>query len=138
MVQANVISSDGAYDPDILAVNGASVALRLSSIPFPLALGAVRVGLIDGQFIANPTYEQLKQSAIDVVVAGTTEGVTMLEGGMKEVPEQQLLEAIEFGYKHVKTLIALQEELVARAGKPKNPNLQVRKIAPEVLRRPVC
>ncbi len=135
MIQANVISSDGAYDPDILALNGASAALRLSSIPFPLALGAVRVGLVDGQFITNPTYEQLKVSAIDVVVAGTTEGVTMLEGGMKEVPEQQLLEAIEFGYKHVKTLIALQEELVARAGKPKNPKFQPKVTPPELIER---
>ena len=135
MVQANVISSDGAYDPDILALNGASAALRLSSIPFPLALGAVRVGLIDGQFIANPTYEQLKQSAIDVIVAGTVEGVTMLEGGMKEVPEQQLLEAIEFGYKHVKTLIALQDELVSRAGKPKNPKFSAKITPPELIER---
>jgi len=132
-VMASVLSSDGEYDPDVLAVLGASCALRLSSIPFPDALGAVRVGWVEGRFILNPTYQQLKHSTIDLVMAGTRHGITMIEAGMKEVPEQQLVEAIAFGWQHLKTMIALQEELVAKAGKPKNPNFQTRKPQADVL-----
>jgi len=134
-VMAAVLSSDGAYDPDVLAVLGASCALRLSSIPFPDALGAVRVGYLNGQLVANPTYQQLAQSSIDLVVAGTTHGVMMIEAGLREVPEQQLVDAIAFGSQQLKTLIALQEELVQRAGKPKSAALTPRKPAPELLER---
>ena len=134
-IMAAVLQSDGEYDPDVLAVLGASTALRLSSIPFPDALGAVRVGLVDGKFIVNPTYNDLAQSTIDLVVAGTKHGVTMLEAGLKEVPEQQLLEAITFGYQHVKTLIAMQDELVQKAGKPKNTHLTIVTPDPKLLER---
>jgi polyribonucleotide nucleotidyltransferase len=134
-VMAAVLCSDGEYDPDVLAVNGASCALRLSSIPFADALGAVRVGYVDGQFVLNPTYQQLNASAMDLVVAGTAAGITMLEGGMKEVPETQLMEAIAFGYTHVKTMIQLQEELVAKAGKPKSSAFQTHATPPELLAR---
>ena len=132
-VMAAVLSSDGEYDPDVLAVLGASCALRLSSIPFPDALGVVRVGLVDTQFVVNPTYRQLAQSSIDLVVAGTTHGITTIEAGLKEVPEQQLIEAITFGYQQLKTTIAMQEELVAKVGKPKNAALKSRKPTPELL-----
>jgi len=134
-VMAAVLSSDGEYDPDVLAVLGASCALRLSSIPFPDALGAVRVGLIENQLVVNPTYRQLSQSSIDLVVAGTTHGITMIEAGLKEVPEQQLIEAISFGYQHVKTVIAMQEELVAKVGKPKNTALKMKTVTPELIDR---
>ena len=126
-VMAAVLSSDGEYDPDVLAVLGASCALRLSSIPFPDALGAVRVGLVNNRLTVNPTYRDLTQSSIDLVVAGTKHGITMVEAGLKEVPEEQLVEAIAFGYGQVKTTIALQEELVTRAGKRKNEGFQVHK-----------
>ncbi|MBI4597218.1 MAG: polyribonucleotide nucleotidyltransferase [Candidatus Omnitrophica bacterium] len=132
-VMAAVLSSDGEYDPDVLAVAGASCALRLSSIPFPDALGALRVGLIDGRLVVNPTYQELAQSSIDLVVAGTRHGITMIESGMKEVPEQQVVEAIAFGAQHLKTVIAMQEELVAKAGKPKNPAFQIAQPSPELL-----
>jgi len=134
-VMAAVLSSDGEYDPDVLAVLGASCALRISSIPFLNALGAVRVGYVNSQFVINPTYQQLVQSSIDLVVAGTKEGITMVEAGLKEVPEQQLVEAIAAGYQHLKTTIAMQEELVAKAGKPKNSALQAHKAPAEVVRQ---
>ncbi|MBI4342198.1 MAG: polyribonucleotide nucleotidyltransferase, partial [Candidatus Omnitrophica bacterium] len=132
-IMAAVLSSDGEYDPDVLAVLGASCALRLSTIPFPDALGALRVGLIGNQLALNPTYQQLTQSSIDLVIAGTTHGITMIEAGLKEVPEQQLIEAIAFGSQHLKTMIALQEELVAKAGKPKSAAFQIVKPKPELV-----
>ena len=132
-LMANVLSSDGEHDPDVLAVLGASCALRLSSIPFPDALGVVRVGWVEGQCVINPTYQQLTQSPIDLTMAGTRHGITTIEAGLKEVTEQQLVEAIAYGAQQLKTMIALQEELVAKAGKPKHTNLQIRKPAPEVV-----
>ncbi len=134
-VIATVICADGDYDPDVLAVTGASCALRLSSITFPDALGTVRVGLVNGKLLVNPSYKDLAQSSIDLVVSGTRYGITMLEAGLKEVPEQQLIEAIEFGYEQVKANIALQEELVARAGKPKRTDFQIRTVKPELVER---
>ncbi|MBI3321620.1 MAG: polyribonucleotide nucleotidyltransferase [Candidatus Omnitrophica bacterium] len=134
-VIATVLSSDGEYDPDVLAVLGASGALRLSSIPFPEALGVVRVGWVNHQFVLNPTYQQLAQSSIDLVVAGTAQGMMTIEAGLKEVPEQQLLEAIAFGYQQLKTTMAMQEELVAKAGKPKGEAYQIRTPAPALLER---
>ena len=134
-VMAAVLSSDGEYDPDVLAVLGASCALRLSSIPFPDALGVVRVGLINNQLVVNPTYQALTQSSIDLVIAGTKHGITMIEAGLKEVPEQQLIEAIAFGYQQLKTTLALQDELVAKAGKPKNEALKTHKPPAELIER---
>ena len=134
-VMAAVLSSDGEYDPDVLAVLGASCALRLSSIPFPLALGALRVGLIRNQFVVNPTYRELTESSIDLVIAGTSRGITMIEAGLKEVPEHQLVEAIAFGAKQLATTIAMQEELVAKAGKSKNSAFQCHVPAPELIER---
>ncbi len=132
-VMAAVLSSDGEYDPDVLAVLGASCALRLSSIPFPEAVGAVRVGWTNTQFILNPTYQQLAQSPIDLVVAGTRRGITTIEAGLREVSEQQLVDAIAFGATQLKTTIAMQEELVAKSGKRKSDAFEIRKPASEVL-----
>jgi len=134
-VMASVLSSDGEYDPDVLAVLGASCALRVSSIPFPDALGALRVGFVDKQFVANPTYQQLNQSPIDLVVAGTRHGILMIEAGLAEVPEQQLVDAIAFGYRQLKTTLAMQEELVGKAGKPKDESRQIRLPPAEVVER---
>ncbi|MDP3703360.1 MAG: polyribonucleotide nucleotidyltransferase [Candidatus Omnitrophota bacterium] len=134
-IMASVLSSDGQYDPDVLALIGASAALRLSSIPFPDALGAVRVGLVNSECVVNPTYQQLGQSSIDLVVAGTKHGITMVEADLKEVPEQQLVEAITFGYEQVKTLIVLQEELATRAGKPKSDAFALVNLPADLLER---
>ncbi|MBI3312468.1 MAG: polyribonucleotide nucleotidyltransferase, partial [Candidatus Omnitrophica bacterium] len=98
-------------------------------------LAAVRVGFLNGQWVANPTYQQLTQSPVDLVVAGTTQGIISLEGGFKEVPEQQVVEAVAFGYEQVLKLIGLQEQLVAAATRPKasNANLTILNAPPELL-----
>ncbi len=114
-----VISGDPQNDPDILAMNGGSAALCLSGIPFDGPIGAVRVGLVDGTFIANPTTEQQAASSLELVIAGTEEAVLMVESGAKEVPEETMLEAIAFGHAECKKLARCQKDLVARAGKPR-------------------
>jgi polyribonucleotide nucleotidyltransferase len=116
-----VISGDQANDPDILAMNGASAALCLSGIPFDGPVGAVRVGQIEGRFVANPTTAQQAASTLEVVVAGTADAVLMVEAGAKEVPEATMLEAIAFGHEECKRLARAQKDLVSRAGKPRWP-----------------
>jgi len=113
------ISGDPEHDPDVLAMNGASAALCLSGIPFEGPVGAVRVGLVDGQFIANPTTAEQEASQLELVVAGTEEGVLMVEAGAREVPEEKMLEAIAFGHDQCKRLARIQKELAAVAGKPR-------------------
>ncbi len=113
------ISADPQIDPDLLAVNGGSAALCLSGIPFDGPVGAVRVGMVDGRFVANPTLEQEGVSTVDLVIAGTADAVLMVEAGAKEVPEEVMLEAIAFGHAECKRLVSMQKELVQRAGKPR-------------------
>jgi len=114
-----VISGDPENDPDVLAINGASAALCLSGIPFGGPVGAVRVGLVDGQFVANPTTAEQAASQLELVVAATEEGVLMVEAGAKEVSEDKILEAIAFGHEECKRLARMQKELAAAAGKPR-------------------
>ena len=114
-----VISGDQEHDPDVLAINGASAALCLSGIPFEGPIGAVRVGLIDGQFVANPTTAEQAVSALELVVAGTEDAVLMVEAGAREVSEEQMLAAISFGHAECQRLARVQKELVARAAKPR-------------------
>jgi polyribonucleotide nucleotidyltransferase len=113
------ISGDQENDPDILAVNGASAALCLSGIPFDGPIGAVRVGYVDGRFIANPTTAQQAASTLELVVAGTEDAILMVEAGANEVPEETMLEALAFGHRECQRLARIQKELVARAGKPR-------------------
>jgi polyribonucleotide nucleotidyltransferase len=113
------ISGDQDNDPDILAMNGASVALGLSGIPFGGPVGAVRVGLVDGKFVVNPTNSQQVGAALDLVIAGTEEAVLMVESGAKEVAEETMLEAITFGHAACLKLARAQKELIGRAGKPR-------------------
>src|SRR5262245_18473761 len=115
------ISADGENDPDILAMNGASAALCLSGIPFEGPLGAVRVGLVEGKLVANPTIVQQQVSTIDLVIAGTADAVLMVEAGAKEVNEETMLEAIAFGHAECRRLAGLQKDLVQKAGKPRWP-----------------
>ncbi|MBV9119591.1 MAG: polyribonucleotide nucleotidyltransferase, partial [Chloroflexi bacterium] len=114
-----VMSADQENDPDILAMNGASAALSISDIPWGGPVGAVRVGFIDGQYVVNPTFEQLKNSRLDLAIAGTVDAVMMVEAGAQELTERQMLEAVEFGHEQLRASIRAQEELVAQAGKPK-------------------
>jgi polyribonucleotide nucleotidyltransferase len=116
-----VISGDQANDPDVLAMNGASAALCLSGIPFDGPVGAVRVGRVDGRFIANPTTTEQRASTLDLVIAGTEEAVLMVEAGASEVPEETMLEAIAFGHAECKRLAKIQKELAAQAAKPRWP-----------------
>jgi polyribonucleotide nucleotidyltransferase len=114
-----VISGDPQHDPDVLAMNGASAALSLSGIPFDGPVGAVRVGLVDGQFVANPTTAEQEASQLELVVAGTEDAVLMVEAGAKEVSEDKMLEAIAFGHEQCRRLARMQKELMAQAAKPR-------------------
>src|SRR5579883_1472513 len=114
-----VLSADQENDPDMLAINGASAALCISDIPFGGPIGAVRVGYINGEFVANPTFEQLKSSRLDLAIAGTTDAVMMVEAGATELPEDVMLKAVQFGHEQLRASIRAQEELVGLAGKPK-------------------
>jgi len=133
-VIAMVLSSDGEYDPDVLAIVGASASLCLSSLPFPYPVAAVRVGLVNGQFVVNPTYQQLEQSLMDMVVEASPKGVLSVEGGFREVPEERVFEAMTFGYEQAMKLVALQEALVAKAGRPKATTLATFEVPAAVLK----
>jgi len=111
---ALVLSHDGQNDPDVLAILGASSALALAGAPV-MRVGACRVGRVNGQWILNPTYAELEQSDLDIVVASTSDGVVMVELGAKEVPEGDVIEAIRFGQAHGLQTIALQDQLLSRA-----------------------
>ena len=114
-----VLSADPLRDPDTLAMAGACAALAVSDIPFPEVLGAVRVGLVDGKLVANPTYEQAKGARLNIVVAATESGIVMVEAGARAATEDQVVDAIEFGHQCCRKIIAGIRELVAAAGKPK-------------------
>ena len=114
-----VLSTDQENDPDILAINGASAALSVSSIPFLGPIGAVRVGRIGGQFVTNPTNSQLDESEMDLVVAGTRDAVMMVEAGANILPEAVMADAITYGQAELQKSIDLQLKLVEAAGKPK-------------------
>jgi polyribonucleotide nucleotidyltransferase len=116
---ALVMSADKENDPDIIGINAACCALALSDIPFGGPVGAVRVGRVDGQFIINPTYDQIRSGDMAITVVGTPEGIVMIESGAKQVSEDAVVDAIEFGHVEVKKICAAIAELVQRAGKPK-------------------
>ena len=118
-LMAVVLSADKQNDPDVLGLIGASAALSMSSIPFGGPVGAARVGRIDGQFVMNPTHDELALSDIDLIVAGTAEAVTMVEAGARIVSESDMLDAIRFGHEAVKQVVAMIQELVAKVGKTK-------------------
>ena len=118
-VIGTVLSADQENDPDILAITGASAALVISDIPFNGPIAGTRVGYVNGEFVVNPTFAQLNDSDIDLVVAGTRDAVVMVEAGANEVPESLMLEAIRIGQDVNAELVSLQEEMAAKVGKPK-------------------
>ncbi len=120
-VIALVLSYDQENDPDILAVTGGSTALYLSDIPFTTPIGAVRMGLVGGEFVVNPTEEQQKVSRLDLIVAGTKTDVVMVEAGAHEVSEAEVLEALALGQAEIRKLVELQEDLARQIGRPKRP-----------------
>ncbi|NJK99459.1 MAG: polyribonucleotide nucleotidyltransferase [Spirulinaceae cyanobacterium RM2_2_10] len=115
-IVATTLSMDEHVPPDVLAVTGASVAVLLAEIPFQGPMAAVRVGLVGDDFIINPTYKEVEEGDLDLVVAGTPAGIVMVEAGANQLPEQDVIEAIEFGYESIQDLIAAQHELLAEAG----------------------
>jgi polyribonucleotide nucleotidyltransferase len=122
-VIAMVLSMDQENEPDTLAMIGASAALEVSEIPFAGPIACVRVGRINGQFVVNPAIEDLEQSDINIIVAGSKTGIVMVEGGGNIIAESDLLEAIYFAHSEMQPIISLQEKLRAVAGVPKRPFL---------------
>jgi polyribonucleotide nucleotidyltransferase len=118
-VIAFVLSADIVNEPDVHAITAASAALHLSNIPFNGPIAGVRVGRVDGKFVANPTAEQRAVSDLDLVVASSKEAIVMVEGGAKEFPEADMVEALLFGFNAAQPAIRAQEELRAQVGKPK-------------------
>ncbi|MCG6794676.1 polyribonucleotide nucleotidyltransferase [Geobacillus sp. YHL] len=118
-VVSMVMSVDQDCAPEVAALIGSSVALTISDIPFEGPIAGVIVGRVDGQFVINPTVEQMEKSDLHLVVAGTKDAINMVEAGADEVPEEVILEAIMFGHEEVKRLIAFQEEIAAQVGKGK-------------------
>lgn len=118
-VIAFVLSADMENDPDVIGINAASCALTISDIPFLGPIGAVRVGLVNGQFVVNPTYTEMREGLLNIMVVGTADGIVMVESGAKEVKEETVVDAIEFGHAEVKKICAAISELRQKAGKPK-------------------
>lgn len=118
-IVATAVSVDPDNAPDIPAMIGASCALSISDIPFEGPIAGVRVGMIDGQYIINPTIEQAKVSLLNLAVAGTKDAILMVEAGAKEISEDEMLDAIWFGHEEIKKLVEWQEKIMAEVGKPK-------------------
>jgi len=118
-VMATTLASDRAHPPDAIAMIGASAALCISDIPFPGPVGAVIVGKVDGEFVINPTYDEEREGDLDLFVTGTKTAVMSVEGRANEMPEAELLDAIELAHEQIKKIVEMQEEIVARCGKPK-------------------
>src|SRR5262245_28530027 len=118
-VQSIVLSADGENDPDMLAVVGASAALMVSDIPWEGPLGAVRIGRVNGQFVANPTHSQMAESDLDIVYVGNDRDIVMFEGAGKEVSEADFNAALRFGHEAIQPMIIAQKELASQSGKRK-------------------
>ena len=118
-VIALVLSADTDNDPDVCGINAASAALTLSDIPFLGPIGAVRVGLVEGRFIVNPTYSEMRESLLNIMVVGTADAIVMIESGAKEVKEETVVDAIEFAHAEIKKICAAINQLREKAGKPK-------------------
>ncbi len=116
---ALVMSADPEHDPGTLAIPGAAAALAISEIPFEHLLGGVRVALVGGKLVANPTYDETRDATINIVVAGTEEGIVMVEAGAQQASESDVIEAIDFGHQCCKKIAAAIRELRQKAGKPK-------------------
>ncbi|MCA9066527.1 MAG: polyribonucleotide nucleotidyltransferase, partial [Planctomycetaceae bacterium] len=115
-IQSNVMSSDGENDPDVLSITGASAALMVSGLPFKGPIAAVRVGMIDGELILMPTVQQMAESTLDLIVAGSEKAVLMIEGFAAQLPEKEMGDAIMFAHEQIQALCRLQRNLVEQAG----------------------
>ncbi len=118
-VIALVLSADDEHDSDVLAITGASAALAVSSIPFTRAIAGVRIGHVDGEFVINPTFEQRKHSRLDLIVAGSKDGIVMVEAGAKEVTEEEMVQALDRAHAAIKEIVTAIDALAQQAGKQK-------------------
>jgi len=118
-VIAFVLSADTENDPDVAAINAASAALTISDIPFLGPIGAVRVGYVDGKFVTNPTYSEMRDSLLNIMVVGSADAIVMIESGAKEVPEETVVEAIEYAHNEIKKICSAINELRNKVGRPK-------------------
>lgn len=118
-IMVSVLSADKENDPDISGVIGASAALSISDIPFHEAVGSVRVGRINGEFIINPTYAEIEESDLELVIAGSKDSILMVEGEAREVLEEDMVDALEFGQEAIKKIVEMQEKLMADCARPK-------------------
>ena len=119
VVQSMVLSYDGKNEPDVLSITGAGAATHISAIPFERALAGVRVGLVDDEFVLNPDADAIEHSDLNLVIAGTSEAVTMVEAGANELSEDRMVEALEFGHAAIREICAMIDELREQVGKPK-------------------
>src|SRR5437867_941524 len=126
-VVTTVVSADPDNNPDVVAITGASCALYLSDIPFPNPIAGVRVGLIDGRYIVNPTYDEIRESKLNLIVAGTEEAIVMVEAGAQEVSEAIMVEALMLAHKEINRLCRWQKELYKALG------IQKREVVPVTL-----
>src|ERR687883_126110 len=110
-VVCSVISADPDNNPDVIAITGASCAFYLSDIPFPNPIAGVRIGLVEGRYIVNPTYDEVRESRLNLIVAGTEEAIVMVEGGANEVSEEIMVEALMLAHKEINRLCRWQKEL---------------------------
>jgi len=131
---ALLMSADTENDADVLAITGASAALAISEIPFEKTVAGVRVGLVSNEYVINPTYSERKQSTLDLIVAGTRDGIVMVEAGAREVTETQVVGALEAAHAAIKQIVSAIDDLKASAGK-KKVEVSARTIAPDVYRQ---
>lgn len=127
-----VLSSDGAVDPDVLSINSASAALMISDIPFNGPVAGVRIAKLNGEYLINPTFEERKNAEMELVVSGTKEGILMVEGGGKEIPNEELIKAMEAAKKEINVLCDMQLKLAKECAKPKTPVLKP-EIKPQIV-----
>ncbi|UCC82388.1 MAG: polyribonucleotide nucleotidyltransferase [Gemmatimonadota bacterium] len=118
-VVITILSADQENDADVLGLLGASAALNLSNVPFPYPIAGVRVGRLEGEWVLNPTFQQLEFSDVDLIVAGSAESIVMVEGGALEISDDELVDALEFAHQGIRELVAIQKELVEPLAKPK-------------------
>src|SRR6202044_249308 len=131
-VQSILLSADGENDSDILSIIGASASLAVSDIPWDGPLGALRIGRVDGKFVANPTHAEQAESDLDLIYVGDTSDVVMFEGAAKEISEADFIAALKFGHECCQPMIQAQKDLAARAGKTKR-NITVSIVPDEIL-----
>ncbi|MDX8414685.1 polyribonucleotide nucleotidyltransferase [Intestinicryptomonas porci] len=131
-VIGQVLSADMINDPDILMVNGASAAMLISDIPWNGPVGCIRLGEIDGEFVVNPTHEQMEESVLDLIYVGNEKEMMMIEGSAEQYPDERFIEALEFAHKQIQKIIEAQKELAKICGKQKR-EFELHTVKPEIL-----